>query len=422
MTDKRAFLFLQGPPGPLFPMLARDLESQGHRVTRINLSGGDRLDWPKGAIDYRGRFSGWAVFVDRLLRDRGITDLLLFGDCRPYHLTAHRIAALRGVRTHVLEEGYIRPHWMTLEPDGVNARSTLSRSKGWFRREAALLPPVVEDSPITAAFKRRARDAYWYYHHVVTGRLRYPHYRSHRPGSIIVEGLGWLWKFGWEKRARRRTEQVLARLADRPFFIFPLQLSGDYQIRAHSPFRDMQSAATYVIESFARRAPQGVDLLLKRHPLDNSFFNWERFVRRLERQFGISGRVHLIDGGDLDELAAKARGLVCVNSTSATLALEEGTPVCAIGEAIYDINGLTHQAHLDTFWAQPQPPESGLYDAFKRVLVDRCLVRGGLASESAVDVLVRSMSERLLAPEPKALQAPLVLVPAANDELQKRSR
>jgi capsular polysaccharide export protein len=324
------------------------------------------------------------------------------------------------VRTHVLEEGYIRPNWMTLEPDGVNARSTLSRNKRWFRKEAAQLPPVDDDAPITAAFKRRARDAYWYYHHVVTGRLRYPHYHSHRPGSIVVEGLGWLWKFAWEKPVKRRTERVLADLADRPFFVFPLQLSGDYQIRAHSPFRDMQSAATYVIESFARRAPAGVDLLLKRHPLDNSFFNWERFVRRLERQFGISGRVHLIDGGDLDDLAARARGLVCVNSTSATLALEAGTPVCAIGEAIYDIDGLTHQAHLDSFWLSARPPEAGLYADFKRVLVDRCLVRGGLASESAVEVLVRSMSERLLAPEPKALQAPLTLVPSAVDEVVLR--
>lgn len=419
MSSSRAFLFLQGPPGPLFPMLAKALEAQGHRVIRVNLSGGDRLDWPKGAIDYRGRFSGWAVFVDRLLRDREITDLLLFGDCRPYHLTAHRIAALRGVRTHVLEEGYIRPNWMTLEPDGVNARSSLSRNKRWFRKEAAALPPVDVDTPITAAFKRRARDAYWYYHHVVTGRLRYPHYRSHRPGSIIVEGLGWLWKFAWEKQARRKTGRVLEALSERPFFIFPLQLSGDYQIRAHSPFRDMQSAATYVIESFARRAPSSDELLLKRHPLDNSFFNWDAFVRRLERQFDIEGRVHLIDGGDLDDLAGRARGLVCVNSTSATLALERGTPVCAIGEAIYDIDGLTHQGHLDSFWGNPKPPEEGLYDAFRRVLVDRCLVRGGLASESAVEVLVDSMTERLLSEDVRLFQAPLSLVPFAGEDLQQ---
>jgi capsular polysaccharide export protein len=40
-------------------------------------------------------------------------------------------------------------------------------------------------------------------------------------------------------------------------------------------------------------------------------------------------------------------------------------------------------------------PEAGLYEAFRRVLVDRCLVRGGLASESAVSTLIESIIERL---------------------------
>ena len=90
-----------------------------------------------------------------------------------------------------------------------------------------------------------------------------------------------------------------------------------------------------------------------------------------------------------------ARGLICVNSTSATLALANGTPVCTLGRAIYDMPGLTHQDHLDSFWSKPTPPEPGLFEAFRRVLVDRCLVRGGLASESAVSVLIDSMLERL---------------------------
>jgi hypothetical protein len=36
--------------------------------------------------------------------------------------------------------------------------------------------------------------------------------------------------------------------------------------------------------------------------------------------------------------------------------------------------------------------------------VDRCLVRGGLASESAVQTLIESIVERLCADEPRALK------------------
>ncbi len=180
-----------------------------------------------------------------------------------------------------------------------------------------------------------------------------------------------------------------------PFFVFPLQLSSDYQIRTHSLFPDMQSAASYVIESFAAHAPADVHLVLKSHPLDSSFFNWHRFVRRFARRLNIGARLHMIDGGDLEGLARRARGLVCVNSTSATLALAHGTPVCTVGDAIYDIGGLTHQGHLDTFWINPTPPKPGVYQAFRRVLIDRSLVRGGLASESAVQTLIASILKRL---------------------------
>ena len=334
---------------------------------------------------------------------------MLFGDCRPYHLCAHGIATARNVRTHVLEEGYIRPDWMTLEPEGVNARSTLSRDKRWFREEARRLPPEPELSPITASFKRRARDSYWYYHHVLTGRFRYPHFRSHRSTAILKEGFGWLWRF-WRRSSRTKAAaKILSSLEGQSLFLLPLQLSGDYQIRAHSPFPDMQSAATYAIQSFAANAPRSAHLLLKAHPLDCSFFNWPRFVRTQGKRMGIEDRLHFVDGGDLGEMVRNARGLICVNSTSATLALANGTSVCTLGEAIYDLPGLTHQAHLDTFWSSPTAPEPGLYEAFRRVLVDRCLVRGGLASESAVTVLIRSMLERLECTSADASPEPLLV-------------
>ena len=391
----RAFLFLQGPPGPLFRLLGEEMSRQGIEVHRINLSGGDKLDWPEGATDFRGRFSEWPVFFDKFLTENRITDVLLFGDCRPYHLAAHGVASSRNVRTHVLEEGYLRPHWMTLEPEGVNARSTLPRDKTWFLNEARRLPPEPPSPPITSTFRRRARDSYWHYHHVVTGRFAYPHYRSHRSNSILKEGFGWLWKFSREKRALRKAKEVLNRLDGRELFVLPLQLSGDFQIRSHSPFPDMESAASYAIESFAANAPRHLHLLLKAHPLDSSFFDWDKFVRRHARRLSLEGRLHFVDGGDLDSMVRKARGLVCVNSTSATLALANGTPVCTMGEAIYDLPGLTHQGHLDGFWANPVAPEPGVYPAFRRVLVDRCLIRGGLASESAVSILIDSMIKRL---------------------------
>jgi len=380
--------------------LATAMRAKGINVERINICAGDEVDWGERATNFRGRFREWPVFFDNFLREHQVTDILLFGDCRPYHASARRIAALRGVRTYVLEEGYLRPHWMTLELDGVNGYSRLIRNKEWILEQARGLAPESFLPPITASFARRVRDtARHYIAAQITGRFTYPHYRTHRAGSTLMEAVGWGWKYLVAGRRKREAERLLRDLRGTPYFLFALQLSGDYQIRNHSPFPDMRSAALYVMESFARHAPDDVHLLIKAHPFDTSLFKWPSFIREHSTRLGIGERVRFIDGGNLDELAAETAGMVCVNSTSATLALAAGSPVCALGEAIYNIPGLTFRGHLDEFWSKPEPPQEGLYDAFRRVLVERCLVRGGLASESAVQTLIESIVERLCADE-----------------------
>jgi capsular polysaccharide export protein len=394
---QREFLFLQGPPGPFFRELATALEAEGLGIHRINLSGGDHYDWPRGGTDYRGRGRNWPMFFDRFVRAHHITDLVLFGDCRPMHQAALRLAQLRGIHMHVFEEGYIRPDWMTLERDGVNGHSPMERDPKVIMAIAQWLPPVPNLPSITADFKRRAQDSYWHYHHVVTGKPRFPFYRSHRQGSIMLDGIGWLLKFGRKRRRTRQAAATLAAIAGRNYFLFPLQLTGDYQIRAHSPFASMVDAAEYVLESFARFAPPDTVLLVKEHPLDSGYRNWRATLRRIARRLGVEDRVCHIDGGDLNELSREALGMVCVNSTSGTLALADGKPVVVLGDAVYDVRGVTHQAGLDRFWTEPEVPDANLYDAFKRILHARCLVRGGLASKSGMEILVRNSVKRLLA-------------------------
>jgi len=397
---RREFLFLQGPPGPFFPLLGQALANRGAGIHRINISGGDRYDWREGAVDYRGLQRNWPLFFDRFVRDHQITDLVLYGDCRPMHQAAVRLARLRGVHIHVFEEGYIRPDWMTLERDGVNGYSSFKRDPAIIMAAAQWLPPIPDLPPITAAFRRRARDSYWHYHHVVTGRPRFPFYRSHRPGSIILDGFGWLFRFARSGRRARQAKQTLQEIAERNYFLFALQLSGDYQIRAHSPFPSMRMAADYVLESFARHAPDDCLLLVKEHPLDSSYLNWRRFLARRARKLGIADRVRHIDGGDLPRLSENSVGMVCVNSTSGTLALQVGIPVIVLGDAVYDVPGITHQGSLDSFWFAPEKPDRDLYQDFRKVLHAQCLVRGGLASESAIRILLRNSVDRLLSEDP----------------------
>jgi capsular polysaccharide export protein len=392
----RNFLLLQGPPGPFFWQLAQRLNQLGFGVFRINLNGGDRHDWPGEATDYRGTRRNWTLFIDRFLSEHAITDLILFGDCRPLHMAAHRMAQLRCIEVHVFEEGYIRPDWLTLEQSGVNGYSSLPPDPRWFEQEAQSLPPIPERPSITSSGRRRAKDAFHYYSRVVLAGPLYPFYRSHRKGSLIVEGLGWLCKFAGEPLAKARVRKVLQEIGNKPYFLFPLQLSNDFQIREHSPFSSMAEAVNYVLYSFARRAPAEAILIIKEHPLDASFRNWHYYLRLAARRHGLESRIIHLAGGDLHQLVKDAKGMVTVNSTSATLALTFGVPVIALGKAIYDMPNLSYQGRLDDFWVRPQAPNPETFEAFRRVLHARCLVYGGLASESATRTAVKSSVERLI--------------------------
>lgn len=392
---KRRFLFLQGPQGPFFWLLAEQIRTMGHPVYRINLNGGDQIDWPGEAANYRGGPSGWNRYLDAFLRDNRITDILLFGDCRPLHMAAHGMAKLRGVNIHVFEEGYIRPHWVTMEPDGVNGHSSLPRDPDILLKMAAQLPPLPPATEITASFRRRMRDAVRYYLAASLNRWQFPLYRSHRPDWPIAETAGWALKYIRQRLHARRDAEALAQVGRTPYFLLPLQLNSDYQIRAHSPFSSMYDAALYVMESFARFAPGGTKLVIKEHPFDCQFRSWRRFLDRHARWLGITDRILHVTGGDLTGMARDSMGIVTVNSTSGTLGLSQGVPVFVLGSAIYDIPGITHQGKLDDYWASPQAPDAAVYDAFRKVLHARCLIPGGFASESAVATLIQSALTRL---------------------------
>jgi capsular polysaccharide export protein len=391
----RSFLFLQGPPGPFFARLGDALAALGHGVHRINFNGGDRRSWPSGAADFRGSLDDWPRFFEDFVQANTVTDLILFGDCRPLHSAAHGIAKLNHLRIHVFEEGYIRPDWVTLEVDGVNGNSTLSKDPDWYLEAARTLPPLPTYPGVASSFKRRASEALSYYTQSVLQSWRFRQYRSHREGMVIVEGLGWIKRFGTAKTARERSAQMLARIGEKPYYVFPLQLNSDHQIRIHSPFGNMRVAMDYVIESFARAAPADVMLVVKQHPLDNGLIAWRKLALAAAKRLGISDRLLFLEEGDIARLVDGASGLVTINSTTGTLSLGVGVPTIVLGHAVYDVPGITHQGSLDGFWCAPIDPDPAIWDAFCRVLLDRCLIRGGFLSEEGLELLISGSVARL---------------------------
>lgn len=394
MIGQRTFVFLQGPHGSFFCNLGRALESLGEWVVRINLNGGDRVDWP-GAHEYRGRLESWPSFFDDFILEHDVTDVVLFGDSRPMHRAAHGVATMRGITVYVFEEGYLRPDFVTLERYGVNGNSLLPRYPEYYRQAAVDLPPFAMPPTIPGNFRHRVRVTARYGTASVLGKLRFRGFQTHRPDSLLREGIGWLCRLATRGRDRRETARALAMIGDRPYFALPLQLNSDYQLRVHSSFGDMRAALGYAIRSFARSAPVDALLVIKRHPLDPAIVDWRRLTRRMARESGVESRIVYLPSGDVTTVIASARAVVAVNSTVGTLALNAGVPVKVLGQAIYDIAGITDGAHLDQFWSSPTPPDAALYEAFRQVIIDRSLVEGNFLSDEGQALAIAGSLRRL---------------------------
>ncbi len=347
-----------------------------------------------------------------MLEQHQITDLVLHGDRRPYHIVAAEEARARGIAVTATDLGYVRPDWITLEHDGMTTYSRFPRDPAAIRALAATLPAADLQPRFHTPFWLIATLDVAYNLGLVFGRPLYPHYRYHSICHPFAEYAGWLWSRAKRRFAARATAAEKCRLQTAPgsYFLVPLQLSTDFQIRAHSPYHDGREAVREIIASFAASGSRR-KLVFIIHPLDNGLIGWSRLVARLARQCGLAQQAFALPGGTPLELMRNAAGIVTINSTVGVTALHQGVPVKALGNAVFDVAGLTCQAPLDAFWHDPRPPERELLGAFLRALIGTTQVKGGYYERASQACAIAGFVERFeqgLYPLPPLTAADLV--------------
>ena len=445
----RCVLFLQGPCTPLWRELAHGFEQSGARVRKIHVSPADAAFWlPRVGSFYLGRFAGWRAFLARRLAAWGVTDIVAYADRQPYHVVAQELAAASGVRFWVVENGYLRPDWLTLERDGMSAYSRLPDDPQTIRARAEGLE--MPDLEVRYRHDMATEMACELLYHGMNTVLRplAPFFRSGRAVNALFEhavGTPHAWRRDrLEREAVATTEALWASGA--PYVVMPLQLQTDQAILANSPFAHLSQAIERTIASFARCASADMRLVFKQHPHDNDWENWPKRVADAARGVGVSDRVLFLDGGDLEGLLRRARGCVTVNSTSGLQALRLLCPTAVLGVAVYDMPGLTHgggmagrsdtpvvertqdvdgradprvkpgdchdggdedgdgedgtDAKLDRFWVDPDPVDAGLLDAFLRVLAHEAQVKGSFYDPAGRAAAVAEIVRRVLAAPP----------------------
>lgn len=398
--QKQRFLFLQGVCSPFFPRLADALRAQGHDVRKVNFTVGDRMYWRRGnAVSYRGPMDALPDFYKQQFEAHGTTDIVLFGDCRPVHRPAIELAKALNLRVHVFEEGYFRPFWITLEQGGVNGHSSLPRDPDWYREQAKHVPHFGNGTSFKAPFWKRAAYDVGYNFWAGLNPILHRGVRSHVPYSPLTEYFAYL-RRGVRIKSRtfssKRTQAHLISQAPRhPYYLVPLQLATDAQIVHHSPYEDMASAMKQIVASFSRFAPSNSRLAVKAHPLDPGLVDYRTLIKAWSRSLNLQDRIFYLESGHLPELLTHTAGVVTVNSTVGSSALIHGKPTIVLGNALYDLKGLTHQHGLDSFWSSAQKPDMPLMKKFRNVVIHRTQINGGFYSQMGIELAIKNSLVKL---------------------------
>lgn len=401
-SDKRVLL-LQGPVGPFFNRLAKDLELKGAEAFKFNFNAGDWLFFRRNSTSFKGDLTAWPEVLKTFIQQNKIDVILLFGDCRPVHACVRGLAQELGCALGVFEEGYLRPDYITFEPFGVNGHSDFPQSlPNWLMQKALNTDGARDAEAVSQNSTLKVGNTFWhaagwgmaYFFAAWLGQWFWNNGLHHRRMTVLDSPWWWL-SFGrkaWYKLKEQGVEHSLTGQWNKRFFLVPLQVYNDAQMVVHSDFDSVCNFADFVMRSFvkalatekAEGVPEGgrsiADTLLvfKHHPMDRGHRNYGHVLKLLTKRYGLEGKVRYIHDQHLPSLLKATRGVVVVNSTVGLSALTHAAPVKVCGAALYDIPGLTFQGRLRHFWhfaAQSVPDEQEL-QRFKSALIQRTQLNG----------------------------------------------
>lgn len=388
----RRVLMLQGPVGPFFSRASKWLRAQGATTRKLNFNGGDVAFFPTGRLFTKG-IAKLEGTLRNMMADGAVTDIWLFGDCRPIHQVAVAVAKALGVQVWVFEEGYFRPAFITCERGGVNGNSSLKPSVGAYKS----WPRWESEHMITPTHKRTyqamALQAFAYWFMAALLWPLFPSYHHHRSLNILAEGMRWIrgyWRKLHFQRRERGLQDQLASAHSGKFVLVPLQVHNDAQVTQHSEFPDVRVFISETLHTFAAHAPRDHVLAFKHHPMDRAYREYGPWITQQAQHLGVAERVCVLHDQHLPTLLDHAAGAVVINSTVGLSAIHQGVATHVMGTAFYDFQGLTHQGTLADFMRSPRTfkPDADLYLRFRHAVISTTQINesfyksiGGLKSK-----------------------------------------
>jgi len=396
-------LLLQGPVGPFFRKVQNLLNQNGFEAWRVCFNAGDRL-FARGSqnLHFSGTADAWREWFTEIVGEHGFDYVVLFGCEREIHKIAREQCAVLGVPVLCLEEGYIRPGFVTMELGGNNWRSPIM---GKLPEEGDSDALVERPKGVSYPSSFGAMATYAYTYFAVRGVFSKLSERKlfHKPKrSFVREMFYWIKnyyrKFSNLGRNYRSMERLLEH-HDKRYYLVPLQVHDDGQLGAAASGWSNQKLILKSIVSFARNAPAACQLVFKIHPMERGHSQDSQFIRQVSVLNNVADRVHILDGGSLGLLTRHSAGMVTINSTSGLSALLHGVPLAVLGQAFYRHPNLAFCVkkgiELDQFWSSGHVAPANLRREYLNWITRKCLQPGDFYAYEGMEVAANSLLAKL---------------------------
>ena len=218
-----------------------------------------------------------------------------------------------------------------------------------------------------------AKEVIIYYWIANIFSFKYPNYEHHRCFSIWTEFkvgcLNIFRKYIYKIKEKNLNKKCMKEFSKKYYFV-PLQTHGDFQIITHSEYKSIEDFIEKVMLSFSRNAPKNTFLVFKHHPVDRGRKNYEKFINNFAIKLNIKDSVIITWDVHLPTFLKNAIGTVVINSTVGLSSLYHKTPTICLGEAIYDIEGLTSKGiGIDNFWKNYKKVDMELFRKYRAYLI-----------------------------------------------------
>lgn len=386
-------LFLQGPMGSFFKRLDTIFRRRGAKSYKIGFNMGDWFFSHKdNYVPFRGKPEAWLEFIDHFLDEKNIDKIFLFGDCRYYQNIALTIAYKKGIEVFVFEEGYLRPHYITMEKFGVNDYSLISRDPHFYEKLEISSQPSVQHAHASKTKMILSASLYYLLSNLFV--FHYPHYKHHREFSASKElfyGLRGIFRkviyHFFEQQYVKEIENALSK----KYFFVPLQTYNDFQILQHSNYGSIEKFIIEVLESFSQNVEKDIWLIFKHHPVDRGRKNYRSFIMEQAEALGIETRILVFHDVYLPICLENTKGTITINSTVGLTSIGYNIPTITLGKAIYDIKGLTNKKSLKDFWKDPETPNPELYQKFSNYLIQTTQLNGSFYGKFPLELETEEM-------------------------------